>query len=142
MKKLVCAATLMLAAVSLSAQGAKADWLSGQRDHRLAVTGFAVGAGSAGAYWALRQKGGGYPRITRAGAWGLSTVGCMAVSPIIGGIVTQRELTRREVHVMMASCVVPIIGGWLMNAYFDAHPERDSVPVEAVVVRKHHYKAK
>jgi hypothetical protein len=27
---------------------------------------------------------------------------------------------------MTADCVLPIIGGWLMKAAFDAHPEGDA----------------
>jgi hypothetical protein len=32
---------------------------------------------------------------------------------------------------------VPFVGGWLMDAYFDRHPERDSVPVVRVAKRRH-----
>ena len=63
----------------------------------------------------------------------------MALTPLVSGILVQRELTRREVHVMLANCVVPFIGGWLMDAYFDRHPDRDSVPPPVLVAMHHHH---
>ena len=67
----------------------------------------------------------------RALKWyGLTTVGCMALSPIIGGMLVSynehRELRSSEVFMMVGDCVVPIIGGLIMKAAFDAHPEWDA----------------
>jgi hypothetical protein len=39
-------------------------------------------------------------------------------------------MTQREVWVMTGSCVVPILGGLVMNAIFDAHPEWEARPVK------------
>ena len=62
--------------------------------------------------------------------YGLTTVGCMALSPIIGGLLVsaneKRELRSSEVFMMTADCLVPIIGGLIMKAAFDAHPEWDA----------------
>jgi hypothetical protein len=62
--------------------------------------------------------------------YGLTTVGCMALSPIIGGLLVsyneKRELKSSEVFMMTADCLVPIIGGWIAKAAFDAHPEWDA----------------
>lgn len=136
MKKSLSVVAMFAAAMMLMASGARADGLRLFRgDPRLVPPSLAVGAGMTGAYFAIRNHSNPH-RITSLGAYGLTTVGCMALTPIISGMVVQRELTRREVHVMMANCVVPFIGGWLMDAYFDAHPERNSVPV--VVARRHH----
>ena len=130
MKRLVVAAAALVAALGLAGQTARAQGLFPlyRSDPQLAVSGLAVGAATTGAYFAVRNAGGGPRRIPVGGAWGLTTVGCMALTPLIGGIVVQRELTRREVHMMLADCIVPFIGGWIMDAYFRAHPERDSVP--------------
>ncbi len=46
----------------------------------------------------------------------MTTIGCMAVAPIVGTVVLNRPLTLREGQVLAGSCVVPIIGGWLVNA--------------------------
>jgi len=59
----------------------------------------------------------------------------MALTPIVSRQSSSAS-SRREVHAMLADCIVPFVGGWLMNAYFDAHPARDSVSVP--VTRRHH----
>jgi hypothetical protein len=54
----------------------------------------------------------------------------MALTPIVGGLLVSynehREMRSSEVLGMAADCVVPIIGGWIMQAAFDAHPEWDA----------------
>ncbi len=143
MKRLAVAVAALAAATVLTAQGARAgdDFRFFPGDQRLVVPGIAVGVATTGAYFAMRHSHGGVPhQFTELGAWGVSTVGCMALTPLVSGIVVQRELTRREVHVMLANCVVPFIGGWLMDAYFRHHPERDSVPPPAPVKVAHHKK--
>ena len=141
MKKLTFCVAILAGALVMMAQSARAQ--EGFRlfrgDPELIIPSIGVGLATTGAYFAVRNAGGGGHRITQLGAWGLTTVGCMALTPIISGIVVQRELTRREAHVMIADCIVPFIGGWIMHAYFDAHPERDSVPPPRAikVARKH-----
>jgi hypothetical protein len=138
MKKSLSVVAILAAAMVLVASGARAEEFRLFRgDPALVPPSLAVGAGMTGAYYAIRHQHKVPHRITPLGAYGLTTVGCMALTPIVSGAVVQRELTRREVHVMMADCVVPFVGGWLMNAYFDAYPERDSVPL--VVVARHHH---
>ena len=143
MKRLVLVAAMLVAAVTFTAQSARADGLLDflfRGDKRLIVPTVAVGAATTGAYFAMRHSRDAVPhQFTELGAVGLSTVGCMALTPLVSGIVVQRELTRREVHVMLANCVVPIIGGLVMDAYFDAHPERDSVPPPVLVAAHHHH---
>jgi hypothetical protein len=72
-------------------------------------------------------------RFTSAKAlkwYGLTTVGCMALSPIVAGLLVsyneRRELKSSEAMGMVADCVVPIIGGWIVQAAYDAHPEWDA----------------
>jgi hypothetical protein len=138
MKKSMSVAALAAALVMLLTPDARAgDFQLIRGDPQLVAPSVAVGVGMTGAYFALRNRSPAH-RISDGGAIGLTTVGCMALTPIVSGIVVQRELTRREVHVMMADCIVPFIGGWLMNAYFDAHPERDSVPVKVALRPRHH----
>ena len=59
--------------------------------------------------------------------YGLTTVGCFALSPIIGGLLVsmneKRELKSSEVFMMVGDCVVPFIGGWIAKAAFDANPQ-------------------
>ena len=62
--------------------------------------------------------------------YGLTTVGCFALSPIIGGALVslneRRELRSSEVFMMVGDCVLPIIGGWIAKAAFDANPHWDA----------------
>src|SRR6188474_3043595 len=67
----------------------------------------------------------------RALKWyGITTVGCFALSPIIGGMLVsmneKRELRSSEVFMMVGDCVVPFIGGWIAKAAFDANPHWDA----------------
>ncbi|MGE5534742.1 MAG: hypothetical protein ACM3W7_04420 [Acidobacteriota bacterium] len=63
--------------------------------------------------------------LTEAGAFALKTVGCIALSPIVATIVLDRPLTQREAGELAGSCIIPIIGGWIVGAMYDAHPEWD-----------------
>jgi hypothetical protein len=114
-------------AFALLCQNAEAGPLKRKKDDpRLTVSGFAVGAGMTAGYFALRDWRWKDPRnakVSGGAATVITTVGCMALSPIVGTIVVQRELTLREAYVMTADCVVPFVGGWLMNKAFDDHPE-------------------
>lgn len=90
------------------------------RDPRLAASNTVVGAGAAGAYYGIRHNQG--HKFWSSGGGGLyvgTSAACAAVSPIVGTIVTQRELTQREVFVSTANCFAPIVGGWAMNYWFD-----------------------
>lgn len=98
------------------------------RDPRLARSNFWVGAGATGAYFALRsghrygdwwKAKGGHGIHSAGGAYVATSAACAAVSPIVGTILTQRELTQREVFVSTANCFVPILGGMWMNYWFD-----------------------
>ncbi|HLH89840.1 MAG TPA: hypothetical protein VKX28_15415 [Xanthobacteraceae bacterium] len=108
-------------------------------DPKLIAPGVAVGAATTGAYFALHNRSVAN-RMSAGGAMGLTTVGCMALTPMVSAAVVQRELTRREVHEMLANCVIPFVGGWLIDAYFDAHPERDSAPPPVRVSTRHRHR--
>lgn len=97
-------------------------------DPKLAGSNLVVGGGATGAYFALRsghrvgdwwKAKGGSGVHSAAGAYVATSAACAAVSPIVGTIVTQRELTQREVFVSTANCFVPIVGGMAMNYWFD-----------------------
>jgi hypothetical protein len=139
MKKSLSVVAFVAAAIMLLAPGARAgDFQLFRGDPQLIAPGVAVGVATTGAYFALRNRSLAN-RMSVGGAIGITTVGCMALTPIVSAAVVQRELTRREVHEMLANCVVPFVGGWLVDAYFDAHPERDSVPPPLRVAMHHHH---
>ena|SRR5947209_5343273 len=98
-----------------------------ETDPRISAVSFGVGAATTAGFFALRNwqlhdKG----RLNGLGINGaavMTTAGCLALSPIVGTIVVQRELTFREAYGLTADCVIPFIGSWLVNKAFDAHPE-------------------
>ena len=118
---------VVVMAFALFCPSAEADPLKRRKeDPRLTASGFAVGAVTTAGYFALRDwrwKGSDNAKVSNGGATVITTVGCMALSPIVGTIVLHRELTLREAYVMTADCIVPFVGGWLMSKAFDDHPE-------------------
>ena len=62
--------------------------------------------------------------------YSITTIGCMALSPIVAGLLVsaneRRELRSSEVLGMAADCVLPFIGGWIMQAALDANPQWDA----------------
>lgn len=136
MKKILLALVTLTVALGMLGQSAEAAkrkqtqvvvtpwvwWWQGPwtvRDPRLAASNFWVGAGSTGAYFALKD---GSSAVHSSGAaYGAAAIGCAAVSPIIGTLVVNRPLTTREVFVSTGNCALPFVGGWIMNAWFDAN---------------------
>jgi len=138
-----------VAAFAFTASGAQAGGYKHHHhrhlDHRLKVVSIGVGAASTAAYFGINNwhwRWQNNAALSQGGAIALTTVGCMALSPIVGTIVVNRELTMREAHVMIASCVVPVIGGWLVEAAYDAHPEWEAGVHPHKAPHHHHKKAK
>ena len=133
MKKNLIALAAAVAALGLVAQGGTANaFLLKDRSPSVTAAQIIVGAGTTGAYLALTHR---HHRKLFHGKfspkwYGLTTVGCMALSPIIGGLLVsyneKRELRSSEVFMMTADCIVPIIGGWIAKAAFDANPHWDA----------------
>lgn len=112
-----------------SAQGPVWTWPWSVQDPQLATSNAVVGIAATGGYFALRRhhhsfRGG----LNSGGAYVLTSIGCAAVSPIVGTLVVQRELTQREVGVSTANCFLPFLGGMIVNAAWDAHPEWSGPP--------------
>jgi len=114
----------VIAAFAFTAQAADA----GSRKHvskQLRAVSIGVGAASTAAFFALNdwhwKWDSGRHGITSLGAWGATTLGCAAVSPIVATAVLGRPLKYREAHILIGSCVIPIVGGWLVNEAYDHH---------------------
>jgi hypothetical protein len=95
-----------------------------------------VNGAATSTYLAEAYRGGDYQGMAIAKAWGIGTTfGCWALSPIIAGALVDakehRQLTSREVHVMMADCTIPFVGGWLMGRYFDSIEAKPAAPAGA-----------
>jgi hypothetical protein len=132
MRQWILAGTVV-AALALLCQSANAGSRRHTTDPRLDAASFIVGTGSTVGYFALRDwrlnSHGRLHGLTAAGAMTVTTMGCMALSPIVGTVMVRRELTFREAYALTADCVIPFIGGWLVNRAFDAHPEWEPKPV-------------
>jgi peptidoglycan/LPS O-acetylase OafA/YrhL len=137
MRRIAVLASLV-AGLVMVCQPARADDLlfllrNPKIDQRVATVGLVVGLGSTAAYFIARDGHHG----TDWGAYGAATVGCMALAPIIAGaVVRERQLTTREVLVMEGSCVIPVVGGFLVNALFDANPQWEAPPPRVAVKRR------
>jgi hypothetical protein len=123
----------------MSAQPADAFIFKRHKKVSPPVQATAVGAGIASTvtYWSLLdwswdKKSSGY----KWGAAGAVTFGCMVLSPMVAAALKKGELTTREVYVLEGSCIVPIVGGLLVNAAFDANPQWEAAPVKVAHKRK------
>lgn len=145
-RKMLCAAALILA-IGLQSQTVRAEdnpilhFLFGRQDPRLTATGIGIGIATTGASYALTHKH-GVPavRIASPGvAFAVTSFGCAVVYPIIGTLVLHRALTPREAYTGMADCVIPFIGGLIVDsalphtAWYDGLPERHAL-------RRHRYR--
>jgi len=127
MKRSLTVFAALVAAFAFSCQGARAGDHHGTKV-KLAAVSIGVGAAATAGYFALNNwqwnwSGANAGGLSQAGAVGVTTIGCMAVSPMVATVVLNRQLTMREGHYLIASCILPVIGGWIVNAAYDAHPE-------------------
>jgi len=135
MKKSILA-LVTAAMIGLFAQGGTAHaFLLGDRSPNVTAGQIIAGGGMTAAYFGLtcRHNFSHCARFDSARSlkwYGLTTVGCFALSPIIGGALVslneRRELRSSEVFMMLGDCVLPIIGGLIAKAAFDANPQWDA----------------
>jgi hypothetical protein len=96
-----------IAAFAFTAQAADAKSRR-QVDKRITAVAIGVGAASSAGFFALNDWrfthwDSARHGITSLGAWGLTTVGCAAASPIVATAVLRRPLTYREAHILIGS---------------------------------------
>src|SRR5665647_606262 len=100
----------VIAAFAFTCQGADAKSRR-HIDKRLTAVSIGVGAASTATYFALNDWHWNHwdssrAGITSLGAWGATTLGCAALSPIVATAVLKRPLKFREAHILIGSCVV------------------------------------
>jgi hypothetical protein len=137
MKKMLLGLGMMaLASLGLFAQTNNANaFLLGDRSPNVTVGQIIAGGGMA-AVMITQTCNSNLSHCAKFGSgrwlkwYGLTTVGCLGLTPIIaGGLVSMnehRELRSSEAFIIAADCVVPIIGGLIMKAAFDANPQWDA----------------
>jgi putative flippase GtrA len=134
----------LAAAFAFATQSAQAGGYHHDK-RKLAAVAIGVGAASTAGFFALNNwrwsgwnTNGSAGGLTRLGAYGVTTMGCAAVSPMVATVVLQRQLTMREAHTLIGSCVVPIVGGLLVDAIWQANPQWEAgQPVHHRHARKH-----
>ena len=91
----------------------------------LRVVGAGVGAATTATmfgvnHWKLKWDS-SLTGMTALQGIALSTIGCAALSPIVATAVLNRPLTYREAHILIGGCVIPIVGGWLVDQAYENH---------------------
>jgi hypothetical protein len=149
MKRSILAVLALALAIGLQPQAARAQdngwnafwaWLTHGQDPRLTGVGIGIGIGSGVTSYFLTEKHGnpGVRSMTTLGAYGVTAAGCVFVYPFLGTIVLNRPLTPREAYVGMADCIVPVIGGWIVDASLPHTAWVDGTP--ATPPPRHHHK--
>lgn len=151
MKRLIFAALTLFLAMGLQPQSAHAagtntdcntgflNWLSHGQDCRLFYGGVGIGIGTAAASYSLTRKHGTPPHRTMSfgAAYGVTTYACAVIYPFVGTVLLQRPLTPREMYVGVGECVVPFVGGWLVDQWLPHTAWIDGTPPPRV---RHHHK--
>jgi hypothetical protein len=132
MKKTITLMAAMAAVFAFQPRAAQADDILGfffRGDPRVNAAGIAVGIATTGAYLAIAPRHHQHVRygFTSTGALGITTVGCMALSPIVAAAwvdaTEHRELTQHEALGLVGGCVVPVLGSLFWDWAYAAHPE-------------------
>jgi hypothetical protein len=151
MKRLLLAALALAFMVGLHPQSAHAQaqpqaygwngwnsfwaWWSHGRDPRLTAVSVGVGAASTAASFAATAHHHGHiGNGVFISAWAVTSGACVVVYPMIATVVLNRPLTPREAYVGMGDCVLPFIGGWLVDAALP-HNAQNDVPQKTVQPR-------
>jgi hypothetical protein len=100
-------------------------------DGRIFWSSVVVGGAATGAYFAVRHKRAlkaiGDSRSFSTGGFALTTVGCMALAPMLAAFIVwnteRRYLTSQEAIGLNAGCIIPFIGPLIVDAAYRAHPE-------------------
>lgn len=142
MKRSLALAAAVIAAFALTVQAANAG--SGRHHVKKEIKAAAIVTGAAATvtFFAINDwkwKWNNSSALTSLGAYTATTIACAAASPMVATVLLKRPLTNREAGILLGSCVVPIVGGWLVNEAYNAHPEWEPGYV-AAPVKKHRRK--
>jgi hypothetical protein len=147
MRRLTVAALALILAIGLVPQTAHAQpknntaqtntiwyWLSHGQDLRLMYTGWLVGAGTGVASYLMTEKHGnpGVRHVSPGTAFAVTSLACIAVYPIVGTIFLNRPLTPREMYTGVGDCIVPFVGGWIVDSLLPHDAWTDGTPPKKV----------
>jgi hypothetical protein len=149
MKRFSLAALALILLIGLQPQSARAasadpgcnngfiSWLSHGQDCHLFYGGVGIGIGTGVSSYYLTKKHGTPPhRPMSAGmAYGVTTYACAVAYPFVGTWLLNRPLTPREMYIGVGECVVPFLGGWLVDQWLPHTAWIDGTPPK---LAKHH----
>lgn len=149
MKRFIVAALALVLVIGLQPQAARAQtynsnwntlwyWISHGQPFPLVLSGWIVGAGTGVAtYYATKKHGN--PAVHHV-SWGtgyaVGALGCSVLYPMVATVLLNRMLTPREEYIGVGDCVVPLVGGWIVDAILPHDAWTDGVPPKPV--RHHH----
>lgn len=123
MNRKVAFAIAALAALALSYGPANAGGRDKHEEAVMTATGIGVGAASTAAYFAFNNWNWKWDSsragITSLGAAVGTSIGCAALSPFVASAALERPLKYREAHELIAGCIIPVIGSWLVDQAYD-----------------------
>lgn len=147
MKRTMVAALALIFALGLVPQTAHAQdnnnwntfwaWLTRGQDPRLFWSGVVVGTGTGVAGIYLAKKHGNPPvrHVSIATSYAVTTYACAVIYPMVATVALNRMLTPREMYDGVGDCIVPFIGGYIVDAILPHDPWTDGTPAKPV---KHH----
>jgi hypothetical protein len=149
MKRLILAAMALVFVIGLQPQAARAgspdpvcgnsfiSWLNHGQDCRLFYGGVGIGIGTGVASYFLTKKHGvpSHRPMTAGAAYGVTTAVCAVAYPFVGTVLLNRPLTPREMYIGVAECIVPFIGGWLVDTYLPHDAWTDGTPPKRLAHR-------
>ena len=139
MKRAMIAGLALVFALGLLPQAARAQdnnwnalwaWITRGQDLRLFWGGAIVGAGTGVAsYYATKKHGNPPHRFMSYGtAYAVTTYACAVVYPFVGTVMLNRPLTPREMYDGVGDCIVPFIGGYIVDAMLPHDAWTDGTP--------------
>ena len=142
MKRIILAALALILVIGWQPQSAHAananpdcnngfiSWLNHGQDCHLFYGGVGIGIGTAVASYYLTKKHGypGHQPVTALEAYGITTYACAVLYPFVGTVLLNRPLTPREMYIGVGECVVPFLGGWLVDQWLPHNAWVDGTP--------------
>lgn len=144
MKRFLLAAIALVFVIGLQPQTARAassslgpncsnslmSWLSHGQDCRLWWGGVGIGIGTGVAsYYATKKHGVPPHRFMSFGtAYGVTTFGCAVITPFVGTFLLNRPLTPREMYTGVGDCILPFIGGEIVDHILPHDAWTDGTP--------------
>jgi hypothetical protein len=152
MKRFLFAAMALIAVIGLQPQAARAastdvpcsnsllNMLAHGQDCRLWWGGLGIGIGTGVASYYLTKKHGipAHRPMSVGAAWGVTTYGCAVITPFVGTILLNRMLTPREVYTGIGDCIIPFIGGEIVDRILPHDAWTDGTPPKPAKKRVAH----